>query len=106
MDWNTQEKQNLVTAILSLKTSDEVESFLRDLLTTGEIEEFTKRLEAAKMLASGFSYTAVEKKTGFSSTTVARVSKWLNNGQGGYKTIIDRMHHHAFTPNKKRVALM
>jgi TrpR-related protein YerC/YecD len=106
MDWNSNQKQNLVKAILSLKTKDETESFLRDLLTPSEIEEFTKRLEAAQMLADGFSYSVVEKKTGFSSTTVARVSKWLNNGEGGYKTIIDRLHHHAFTPNKKRVALM
>ena len=93
MNWNTKENKDLVQAILALDTSDEAERFLRDLLTEGEIEEFAKRLKAARMLSAGSTYAVVEKATGFSSTTVARVSKWLNNGKGGYKTILGKIHH-------------
>ena len=63
-------------------------------MTSGEIDEFTKRLKTAQMLSNKVPYSTIEKETGFSSTTVARVSKWLNNGKGGYKEIIAKLHHH------------
>ena len=94
MNWNTAEKQRFIEAILSLKTADEARRFLRDLMTQGEIDDFAKRLTTAIMLNSNVPYTDIEKQTGFSSRTVARVSKWLNNGEDGYKTIIGKLHHH------------
>ena len=94
MDWNDKENKQLIRAILSLKTSDEAKRFLRDLMTEKEIVEFTKRLQTAEMLTAKVPYSVIEQKTGLSSTTVARVSKWLNGKEGGYKTIISRLHHH------------
>jgi TrpR-related protein YerC/YecD len=63
-------------------------------MTEGEIQEFSKRLQAAEMLTAKIPYSIIEQKTGLSSTTVARVSKWLNGNSGGYRTIIGRLHHH------------
>ncbi len=83
----------LLKAILVIKTLDEAKRFLRDLMTEGEIEEFGKRLQAAEMLTQKAPYSLIEEKTGLSSTTVARVSKWLKGKEGGYKTIISRLHH-------------
>ncbi len=103
MDWNTKEKRQLLRAILALKTEEEAASFLRDILTKTEIEELSNRLTAAEMLSRKESYTTVEKATGLSSTTVARVAKWLWSGEGGYKTIIARLHHH--TPIQARRGL-
>lgn len=94
MDWKTSEKQRLVEAVLSLRSPDEAQRFLRDLMTKGEIEEFARRLNAAELLAKKVPYTTIEKQTGLSSTTVARISKWLNGDLGGYRLVIDRMHHH------------
>ncbi len=94
MDWKTGESKRLIQAILALETEDEARRFLRDLMTEKEIEEFAKRLKAAQMLMEKTPYLVIEKETGLSSTTVARVAKWLNGAQGGYKTIIDRMNHH------------
>ena len=94
MDWNNQENKQLIRAILSLKTSDEAKRFLRDLMTEKELIEFSKRLQTAEMLTAKTPYSVIEQKTGLSSTTVARVSKWLNGKEGGYKTIISRLHHH------------
>ncbi len=94
----------LAKALLALKTADEAQRFMRDLLTDAEITEFSNRFCAAEMLQSGLPYSAVERETGLSSTTVARVSKWLNTGKDGYKTVIARLkktasattksHHH------------
>ena len=93
MDWNTPENKALVAAVLALKSPDEARRFLRDLMTEGEIGEFAKRLLAARMLAAKLPYSAIEKETGLSSTTVARVSKWLNGKAGGYRSIISKLHH-------------
>lgn len=85
----------LVRAFLALKTPEETRRFLRDLMTEGEIEEFGRRFSAARMLSSKVPYSVIEKKTGLSSTTIARVSKWLNGSERGYKTIIARTHHYS-----------
>jgi TrpR-related protein YerC/YecD len=105
VNWKTKECQRLVEAILTLKNAGEAERFLRDLLTEGEIEEFAKRLQAAEMLSAKIPYSTIERQTGFSSTTVARVSKWLNSGMGGYKEIIAKMHHNNPTKLGKGLSL-
>lgn len=94
MNWETKENKRLLQAILALETPDEAKRFLRDLMTEGELEEFAKRLKTAEMLTEKLPYSVIEKETGFSSTTVARVSKWLNDGEGGYKKILNKIHHH------------
>jgi TrpR-related protein YerC/YecD len=94
MNWGSNENKRLLQAILALETSDEARRFLRDLMTEGELEEFAKRLKTAEMLTDKIPYSVIEKETGFSSTTVARVSKWLNGKQGGYKSMINKLHHH------------
>ncbi|MDO8529993.1 MAG: YerC/YecD family TrpR-related protein [bacterium] len=106
MNLNNKEGRQLVNAILTLKTFDEAKRFLRDLMTEKEITEFTKRFTAAQMLAEKVPYSIIEKKTGLSSTTVARVSKWLNGKEGGYKKAIQKMHHHTFHPKKEGIVLM
>ena len=83
--------KELIEAILLLRNYGEAKIFLRDLLTEYELIEFGNRWKVARMLSQGVSYLEVEKKTGLSSTTVARVSKWLNNGRGGYRFMIKRI---------------
>jgi len=91
--WDTKTTENLLLAVLKLKNISEAKKFFRDLLTQQEIIEFGKRWQAAKMLADKVSYVEIEKKTGLSSTTIARISKWLNKGMGGYKLMLNRLHH-------------
>src|SRR3989344_7210567 len=102
MDWNATDKKALVQAILTLQTADEARRFLRDLLTENEIEEFSKRLKAAEMLAEDFPYSEIERQTGLSSTTVARVSKWLKGKEGGYRSIINKLHHRSASLARER----
>ena len=92
-DWNTKEKKQLLEAILALKNADEAKRFLRDLLTAEEIEEFATRLEAARLLSRDVQYNAISESTGLSSTTIARMAKWLRGSLGGYRLIIARLNH-------------
>lgn len=81
----------LFKTILKLKNESEVWKFLRDLLTEAEIKEFANRWRVARMLNKKVSYEEIEKTTAMSSTTIARVNKWLTNGKGGYKLMLKRI---------------
>ena len=93
MNWKTTRAEQLVQAFLSLRTRDEVRAYLRDLLTEAEIDDFAKRFETARLLSLKTSYPSIQKSTGFSTTTIARVSKWLQTGKGGYSLVLNRLHH-------------
>lgn len=90
MHWDNPETKALVDALLELRNSGEAKKFLRDLLTESEIAEFSMRWKVARMLAEGIPYTQIEAETGLSSTTIARVSKWINHGTGGYRMMLRR----------------
>jgi TrpR-related protein YerC/YecD len=92
--WDNPTTEDLLRAILALRNIEEAKKFFRDLLTEQEIIEFGKRWQAAKMLNEKIPYSEIIRKTGLSSTTVARVAKWLNRGMGGYKLILNRLKHH------------
>ncbi len=92
--WITKDSDALFEAILELQNLDEARRFFRDLMAEGEIAEFSKRWKAARMLDQKIPYTTIARETGLSSTTIARVQKWLAGDLGGYRTIIERYHHH------------
>ncbi len=81
-------EKNLARAFLKLKSEQDILHFLRDLLTLPEIEEFSNRLEIARLLKKGLSYIEIAKKVGTSTTTVTRTAQWLNNGYGGYQKVL------------------
>src|SRR3989344_3500740 len=93
-NWYSKTTKSLFEAILQLKDSGETKKFFRDLLTEAEIIEFGKRWKAAQMLNENIPYEKIEQVTGLSSRTVARISKWLNKGMGGYKLMLNKLSRH------------
>lgn len=79
---------NLQKSFLKLKTIKQVFNFLRDLLTEDEIIEFSQRLDIAKKLYQWQNYKEIEKSTWASSTTIARVAKFLKGEFQWYKSIL------------------
>ena len=88
--WQTKEMRELFDAIRALKSRVELEAFLRDLCTLGELEAMAHRWEVARLVHKGLPYTEIAEKTGASTATVTRVAHWLNHGEGGYRIAIDR----------------
>ena len=92
---------DVTTVISKLNNKKEVFGFLRDLLTEKEILELSRRFEVAKMLEEKESYTKIEDKTKMSSTTIARISKFLKWENYWYKNAISILkavsnkHHEA-----------
>lgn len=78
------------TMVSLLKNRDEVKNFLKDLLTLSEVVMISRRLHVAKMLMEGHSYEEIRRKMKIGVATITQVDRWLNNGFGGYKTIVRR----------------
>lgn len=83
--------EKLFSAVLSLKDSDECSAFFEDICTYQELEALAQRLEVASLLLEKKSYIDINKITGASTATICRVSKCLNYGDGGYKTVLERI---------------
>src|SRR5712691_9741866 len=89
--WRSPGIHELAEAFLALRTPDEVERFLRDLCTLGELEAMAHRWEVANLLETGLPYQEISRRTGASTTTVTRVAHWLRHGEDGYRIALDRL---------------
>ena len=89
--WINTDTDGLFDAVMKIETLDEARRFFRDLLTDKEIIEFAQRWKVARLLAKNKKYTEIEKETGMSSKTIARIQKWLTKGMGGYRLMINKL---------------
>jgi TrpR-related protein YerC/YecD len=80
----------LFDAIMQLRTREELEAFMRDLCTLGELETMAHRWRVASLVDKGLAYTEIAERTGASTATVTRVAHWLRHGEGGYRLALDR----------------
>ena len=81
----------LFTAILALKTQDEARDFFYDLCTPAELEGLVDRWRVAQMLLQKTPYRKIAEDTNVSTATIVRVARFLNNGFGGYKSVMKRL---------------
>ena len=80
----------LYAEILKLETLEECAKFFDDLCTINELEAMLQRIKAAKMLLEDKTFQEVINETKISSATLARVSKCIKYGDGGYKDILTK----------------
>ncbi len=81
----------LARAFLALETVEDCYRLFEDLFTIKEVQDLSLRLEVAKMLSSGSTFTEIVKRTGMSTATICRVNKALNYGAGGYKLVLEKL---------------
>lgn len=82
---------HLFDTILALKSREECYAFFEDLCTIKELQDMSQRLQVAQMLHEGSSYQSIAEQIETSTATIGRVSRCLNYGGGGYRTMIERM---------------
>jgi TrpR-related protein YerC/YecD len=105
VDWSLKKNRQLAEAVAAIKNEEEARKFLRDLMTPAEIKEFANRLEAASLLSRDAQYNYISEKTGLSSATIARIAKWLGGSLGGYRLVLNRLHHPNSAPLGKGLSL-
>lgn len=86
----SEETDHLFEAILALENEEECYRFFDDLCTFGELQAMTQRLEVARLLRAGKTFTQISEETGVSSATITRVNKCIAYGTGGYEMVLDR----------------
>jgi TrpR-related protein YerC/YecD len=96
--WNDRNAGQLADVLTTIDDISMMQAFLSDVMTPKEIIEISARLEAARMLSGGAKYTDIIKTTRLSSRTVARISDWMKNGCGGYRSVLRQMAVHQHTP--------
>ena len=90
-DMRTPDVENLLEVLAAIDDKDTLFALVEDMFTIREIRESSQRLAVARMLDDGKSYAQIEQATGASATTIARVSKCLSYGAGGYRAALDAL---------------
>ena len=77
-------EESLCRALLSLEGVAGMRAFLRDLCTPAELEALTDRWRVVPYILKGVPYREIHERTAVSITTIGRVARFLNQGNGGY----------------------
>ena len=77
-------EESLCRALLSLDSVADMRAFLRDLCTPSELEALTDRWRVVPYILKGMPYREIHERTAVSITTIGRVARFLNQGNGGY----------------------
>ncbi len=83
----------LCRALLAMQNVKEMQAFLRDLCTPAELEALVDRWRVVPHLLEGMSYRDIHERTAVSITTIGRVARFLNRGNGGYLAAAARAVH-------------
>ncbi len=79
---NKELTNRLFGLIASLETPEDCRLLFEDMCTVKEIEQMAGRIEAAKLLLEGKTYTQVTEVCDISSATLSRVSRCVKYGKG------------------------
>ena len=82
---------DLVDALLTMRTREELKRFLRDLCTLSELEALSHRWQTARLVDEGVPYLEIAQRVPTSTATVTRVAQWVRHGAGGYRIALERM---------------
>lgn len=72
--WHKDEVRDVISLLLSCKTSEETEHIFDRILTPREINDIARRHKALTMIDEGKSYADIKLATGMSAVTVSRLS--------------------------------
>ena len=87
----TDEVKELFEALLSLQNLEECYLFLEDLCTTNEILTLAQRYQVAKLLEQKYTYQEIADMSGASTATISRVKRSMDDGNGGYEIMFNRL---------------
>jgi TrpR-related protein YerC/YecD len=82
--------QSLYRAFQTMENPAEVRAFLLDLCTPAEVEAMVDRWWVACLLQEGRPYREISDITGVSVTTIGRVARFMDRGEGGYQLALSR----------------
>ena len=91
MHLETESMDRLFETILTLGSKEECKAYFSDLCTVKELQDMAQRLDTAILLSRGYSYKKIMEQVDVSTATIGRVSRCLNYGSGGYRSVIGKL---------------
>jgi TrpR-related protein YerC/YecD len=88
-----QTERNMVNAMLTARTPEELRAFLKDLCTPAELQAMADRWAVVEYLQQDLPYREIHRITGVSVTTIGRVARYLATGAGGYSLAMKRLEN-------------
>jgi TrpR-related protein YerC/YecD len=88
---NRAARSSLAEAFLAMNTAEECRALLKDLTTPAELEALVDRWRVVRYLDQGMPYREIHERTGVSVTTIGRVARFLEQGNGGYRLALERL---------------
>jgi len=90
-NWQDDNTDILVKALLTLRSEEDAYRMLDDLCTISEIKAMAQRLQVARLLSRDITYNTIASSTGASTATISRVKRCLNYGADGYRRVLENM---------------
>ncbi|MEM9533769.1 MAG: YerC/YecD family TrpR-related protein [Pseudomonadota bacterium] len=84
-------EEELCEVLARLQTAGDVQAFMKDLCTPAELEAMVDRWRVVPLLKEGRPYRQIHDLTGVSVTTIGRVARFLDSGNGGYETAYGKL---------------
>ena len=84
-------EHQLYAAVMTLESVPEARDFFRDLCTPAELQAMADRWRVVGLLREGRPYREIHDMTGVSVTTIGRVARFIEYGNGGYRRAIERV---------------
>ena len=83
-------KTKLYQVLSLFSSTEEARSFFEDLCSPAELQAMADRWHVVGLLEKGKSYRDIQEITGISVTTVGRIARCLNMGEGGYQAALSQ----------------
>jgi TrpR-related protein YerC/YecD len=84
-------ESSLYAALLTLRSEAELHAFFHDLCTPAELEALSDRWRVVPLLTQDVPYREIHDRTAVSVTTIGRVARCLQMGEGGYRMVAERL---------------
>ncbi len=81
----------LCTVLAKITEPEQVAALLDDLCTQNELEQISQRIECARLLLEGNTYSKIIAETEISSATLSRISRCIQHGSGGYSQVLPQV---------------
>ncbi|WP_348920383.1 YerC/YecD family TrpR-related protein [Enterococcus rotai] len=78
-------------SLLALETLEDCYNYFDDLMTLKELDSMIQRFEVAKLLLLNKTYSDIAEATGSSTTTISRVKRIIDEGNGGLLEMVHRI---------------
>ncbi len=83
--------KELFEVIVHLEDPEECARFFRDLCTLTELKAMAERWQVVQLVSEDIPYREICERTGASTATITRIAHWLKYGEGGYRSMLERV---------------